>query len=196
MKNTEKDRARLRKHKQRGSEMVEFTLTFLPFMGFMVLLLNMAWAIYTRATLQYAVERAVRYAVTSQTSGALGQVASIQGVVQANSFGRLAGCGTPPANYTNGWCNIYVNFYQVDATSGAVTDVTGQAGSNGASATGVLPLVEVSVKGQTDSLLLPFIPMPGIQLGALQPIGMNATAFDRMEAAPLCGNVNGCVPNL
>ncbi len=176
--------------------MVEFTLTFLPFMAFMILLLNMAWSIYTRATLQYAVEQGVRYAVTSQTSGTLGQVASVQGVVQQKAFGRLVGCGTPPTTYTNGWCKIYVNFYQVDPNTGVVTDVTGQAGSNGPSAQGILPLVEVSVQGQQDSLLLPFLTMPGIQFGALSAIRMNATAFDRMESPPLCGSVNGCVPSL
>ncbi len=172
--------------------MVEFTLTFLPFMGFMVVLLNMAWSIYTRSTLQFAVEQGVRYAVTSQTSGALGQVASIQAVVQKMSYGRLSSCGSPPTTLTNPWCKIYVNWYQVDPKTGVATNVTSTVGGNGA-VNGVLPLVEVSVQGQTDSLLLPFIPMPGIQLGALNPISMNATAWDVMEAAPLCGQPD-CVP--
>src|ERR1035441_2311267 len=67
MRSPEKNRPHVRKRRQRGSQIVEFTLAFIPMLMFIFLILDVAWAIYTRATLQYAVEQGVRYAVTSQT---------------------------------------------------------------------------------------------------------------------------------
>src|ERR1035438_9659531 len=77
MQSNQKNRFGLRKVKQRGSEMIEFTLVLLPFLGFTFLILNIAWAVYTRSTVQHAVAQGVRYAVTSQTMNGWGARASI-----------------------------------------------------------------------------------------------------------------------
>ena len=174
MRSPEKNRSRLRKQKQRGSEMVEFTLVMLPMLMFLFLTLNVAWAVYSRATLQYAVAQGVRFAVTSQTIGGLGQKDSIKTVVQQNAFGRLGADSSAPA-----FANIQVHFYRPDGT-----DVSNTAGGNGAY-NGQLPLVQVSVEGLSQATFMPTINMPG--LGTLSGIAMSARAWDRMETPPLTG---------
>ena len=181
MRNREKDRSRLRKQRQRGAEMLEFTLVLLPLLGFLFLILNVAWAVYTRSTLQYAVAQGVRYAVTSQTMSGMGARASIQKVVQSNAFGRL-GATSGSATGVNGWNNIYVDWYLVSA-SGTLTNEDGVVGGNGMQADGQLPLVEVSVQSFSAKTLLPTVLMPG--LGTLKPIVMTAVSWDRMEAPPI-----------
>lgn len=170
----EKNQPRSRKRKQRGSEMLEFTLVILPALMFLFLLLDVAWAVYSRATLQYAVAQGVRYAVTSQTIGALGQKDSIRTVVQQSAFGRLGANSSAPA-----WANIQVHFYLPDGT-----DVSNTVGGNGQH-NGVYPLVQVSVENLSQRTFLPTIRMPG--LGTLSPIVMAARGWDRMEASPPTG---------
>src|SRR5271165_2675538 len=98
---------RARLQRQKGSQIVELTLVLLPALMFLFLILDVAYAVYTKSTLQYAVAQGVRYAVTSGTIGAMGARASVQTVVQANAFGRLnSTSGT--ATGTNGWNGIYV----------------------------------------------------------------------------------------
>ncbi|HEY1219378.1 MAG: TadE/TadG family type IV pilus assembly protein [Bryobacteraceae bacterium] len=195
MRSKETKRSGLRKVKQRGSEMLEFTLVLLPCLGFVFLILNIAWAVYQRATLQYAALQGVRYAVTSQVISGLGQRASIQEVVQQNTFGNVRGNASGITLGTNGWNNIYVNWYQVDPNTGVVTDVSDVTGcstctpptspGNGP-VNSVLPLVEVSVQNMSEKTFMPTIKMPG--LGTLAPIVMTATAWDRMEMPPMAAN--------
>jgi Flp pilus assembly protein TadG len=160
-----------RKHKQRGAEILEFTLVMLPFFGFTFLLLDVAWAVSTRATLQYAVAQGVRYAITSQTITGLGQKDSIRTVVQQSAFGKLGANSSASA-----WSSIQVHFYLPDGT-----DVSSTVGGNGEQ-NGVYPLVEVSVEAYSQKTFMPTIKMPG--LGTLGPIVMSARAWDRMEASP------------
>jgi Flp pilus assembly protein TadG len=165
---------RLRKQKQRGSEMLEFTLVILPVLGFLFLLLDVAWSVYSRSTLQYAVAQGVRYAVTCQTMTGLGQKDSIRTVVQRSAFGRLGANSSAAA-----WSSIQVHFFRPDGT-----DVSTTVGGNG-QYNGQLPLVEVSVEAFSLSTFMPTIKMPG--LGTLSPIVMSARAWDRMEASPSTG---------
>lgn len=93
--------------------MLEFTLAFLPFIGFLFLILNIAWAVYSRSTLQYAVAQGVRYAVTSQTIAGKGQRASIQTVVQGNAFGKLAATPVPRAASTAGTISTWIGTWSI-----------------------------------------------------------------------------------
>lgn len=177
----EMNRSRLRKRRRRGSEMLEFTLALLPVLGLLFLILNIAWAVYSRATLQYAVAQGARYAVTSQTSSGMGQRASIQTVVQSHAFGALrATAGT--ATGVNGWNNIYVDWYLVNA-DGSLTNEDGVVGGNGMQKDGQLPLVEVSVQSLSVNNFAPTVKMPG--LTSLGRIAMTAVSWDRMEAPPI-----------
>jgi Flp pilus assembly protein TadG len=154
--------------------MLEFTLVMLPMLMFLFLLMDVAWAVYSRATMQYAVAQGVRYAVTSQTITGLGQKDSIRTIVQKSAFGRLGADSTAAA-----WSNIQVHFYLPDGT-----DVSNTAGGNGQH-NGVYPLVEVSVESLSQKTFMPTIKIPG--LGVLSPIVMSARAWDRMEASPVTG---------
>lgn len=101
--------------------MVETSFVLLVFLGFIFLIIDESMAIFAKATLQHAVRSGVRYAVTSQTSGSLGQVASIKQVVQNQSMGFLS--SSDLSSY------VEVTFYSVSSNPPAL--VTG-AGSNAA----------------------------------------------------------------
>jgi Flp pilus assembly protein TadG len=174
-------RPRSRRHRQKGSEILEMTLVLLPALMFLFLILDVAWAVYTKATLQYAVAQGVRYAVTSQTIGTMGQRASIQTVVQASAFGRLGGT-SGAATGVNGWNSIYVDWYLVNA-DGTMTNEDGVVGGNGMQADGSLPLVKVSVQSFSSKTFMPTIHMVG--LNTLDAIAMTAMSWDRMESPPI-----------
>lgn len=173
-----------RRRGQSGSEILEFTLVLLPSLGFLFLILSVGWAVYTRSTLQFAVAQGVRYAVTSQTVSGMGQRASIQTVVQANAFGRLNGT-SGAATGTNGWNNIYVDWYLVNA-DGTLTNEDGVVGGNGMQSDGQLPLVRVSVQSLSVNTFMPTIKMPGLA-SQLSSILMSAVSWDRMETPPISG---------
>ena len=171
---------RLRRQHRHGSELVEFTMVLIPFLSFMALILNVGWAVYIRATIQYAVAQGVRYAATSQTVAGLGWHASVQSFVQQSAFGALsATSGT--ATGVDGWNHIYVDCYLVNA-DGSLTALAGKCGMQ---TDGELPLVKVSVQSMPGKLFMPFIPLPGLAL--LAPIAHGAAAWDRMESPPLTG---------
>lgn len=173
----------LRKRMQRGSQMLEFTLVLLPLLGFLFLILDIAWAVYARSTLQYAVAQGVRYGVTSRTLSGMGLRASIQTIVQNNAFGKLN--STPgTATGVNGWNNIYVDWYLVNA-NGTLTDEDGVVGGDGMQPDGQLPLVAVSVQSFLSRTFMPTVQMHGLSI--LGPIMMGAVSWDRMEPPPLTG---------
>jgi Flp pilus assembly protein TadG len=184
MRSAKNDRSRFRMQKRRGSELFEFTLVILPFLGFMSLIMNLGWAIFTQSTIQFAVAQGVRYAVTSPKLGALGMAASVQTYVQQNALGLLSGtAGT--ATGVDGWNYIYVDYYTVNG-DGTLTQIP--PGTNGADLTTDfqnLPLVEVSVQNRPGTFFMQFVQMPG--LGSLSPIQSTAASWDRMEAPPLTG---------
>jgi Flp pilus assembly protein TadG len=183
MQSNQNSRCGRGRRKQRGVEMIEFTLVLLPFLGFMFLILNIAYAVYTRATVQHAVAEGVRYAVTSATMTGMGARASIQEFVQQNASARLgATAGNPPSTNSNGWNGIYVDWYIVNP-DGTTTSKDGVAGGNCMQTDGTLPLVEVSVQNLPGTLFLPFVKSPSMT--SMNAIGMGAVAWDRMEAPPL-----------
>jgi Flp pilus assembly protein TadG len=172
---------RSRRHRQKGSEILEMTLVLLPALMFLFLILDVAWAVYTKATLQYAVAQGVRYAITSHTTAGLGQRASIQTVVQDNAFGHLNGT-SGAATGTNGWNSIYVDWYLVNA-DGSLTNEDGVVGGNGMQSDGSLPLVKVSVQSFSSKTFMPTIKLYG--MGTLSAISMSAASWDRMETPPI-----------
>ena len=173
---------RSRRRRERGSEILEFTLVLLPSLGFLFLILNVAWAVYSRSTLQYAVTQGVRYAVTSATMTGMGQRASIQTIVQNNAFGRLR-TTSGAATGVNGWNNIYVDWYLVNA-DGTLTNEDGIVGGNGMQSDGELPLVKVSVQSLSVGTFMPTIKMVGLS-SVLSGIMMTAASWDRMETPPI-----------
>ena len=143
----------------RGSAMIEGTFVFLLLLGLLFLLMDLSWGIFAKASIQHAVREGVRYAVTSQTDGSNGQVASIKNVVQQNAMGFLAG--------SSNYALINVNFYAAD-TLAVLTGPGSNSGGN---------LVIVSVDNYQ---LKPMFPL----LRPATPVQFSVRAGDKMEASP------------
>src|ERR1019366_6349516 len=50
---------------RRGAEMLEFTLAFLPLLAMTTVLIDIAWGIYAKTTLAYAVHAGLRVGITT-----------------------------------------------------------------------------------------------------------------------------------
>ena len=98
-----------RSGRQKGAELVEFTLIMIPMFGILFLTIDLAWMLFARATIQYAVREGCRYAVTGQSMSGMGQDASIRTVVQQNSMGILSGA--------SGASKITISYLDPNATS-------------------------------------------------------------------------------
>jgi len=176
-------RARGGRNAQRGVELIEFTLVLLPLLGFTFLLLDLGWAIYKRATLQFAVREGCRYAVTNQVQpltdandNAYGMINSVKWVVQKRAMGLLGSKATDP-----GYASIQVRFYNPNTS--LTTSLT--VPTNCASNTGQPPnwngnLVEVSVENYA---AVPLAPL----LRSASPLNFTARSSDRMEGNPVSG---------
>jgi Flp pilus assembly protein TadG len=120
--------------------MIEATFVLMAFVAFIFLLMDLTWGLLAKEALQNGVRAGVRYAVTSQTSGDLGQVASIQQEVQQQAMGFLSaaqstslvsvcffsttsnpptslGCGTSATAGTTGPANSGGNLVTVKVTN-------------------------------------------------------------------------------
>ena len=134
--------------RQKGSELIEFTLCFLPLLIMVFVLLDAAWAIFSKATLSFAVRMALRTGITitgtQATAANSDLVAMTKANVQKYSLGLLRG--------TTGWNKIKVHFWQPPApgTNAAPTLVDAQADANKP-----YNIMQVSVEGFTLSPLVP-----------------------------------------
>jgi hypothetical protein len=132
---------------RKGAEVLEFTLILLPLLAMMLVLLDTAWAIYAKSTLQYAVRIATRRGVTitaQQLNTGQCLTDTVKSAVQQNSFGLLTGDSRLPL--------IKVNYFKppkADSTD-PVLDVSTQSDGN-------MPgnIMQVSVQGFS---LLPLMP--------------------------------------
>jgi Flp pilus assembly protein TadG len=146
------------KHAQRGNALIEATAIMLLTFGLLFLLIDLSLALFTKATLQAAVEAGVRFAVTTRLgSGQSYLNDSIVQVVQQNSMGMLNGA--------SGACEISINYY--NPVTGAAD--TGNGGD----------VVEVSVVGYHYT--------PTGILKSANPIPIAASSSDVMESCPLSG---------
>jgi Flp pilus assembly protein TadG len=144
---------------RRGAELIEACFVFLGFLGLLFLLLNLCWVVFAKASLQHAVREGCRYAVTGQTSGSLGQLASVRQVVQANAMGFLYAASD--------YSKINITFYRTDT----LTPVVGAGSNIGGN------LVIISVDGYT---IKPLIPL----LISSSPLTFSVRAGDKLEASP------------
>jgi len=182
-----------RRRRQRGVEIIEFTLTLLPLLGFTFLLLDLGWAVYKRATLQFAVREGCRFAVTNQTvplkdgnGKAYGLVDSVKWTVQQRAMGFLGSTATD-----SGYSQITVRFYDPNSSLTTPLAVPTSCATN----TGTPPnwggnLVEVSVENYQ---AVPLVPL----LRDATPLNFIARSSDRMEGNPPTGvplTFNGTCP--
>lgn len=137
-----------------GSELLEAGLGLTIFCALLFLVVDTGWGVFVKATLQHAVAEGVRYGITGQTSGGLGQAASIQAVVQSHAMGLLnSQAGT-----------IAIRYYNPNTLA--------QTGSNAAG-----NMVEVSVENYQFTPLAPL-------LRSANAISITARATDIIEPSP------------
>ncbi len=144
--------------------MVETALFLLVFFGFVFLIVDVSWAMFTKLTLQHAVCSGVRYAITSQTmttSGGtqLGQIDSIKQAVKSSAMGVLSDADL--SSY------VTVTFYPASDLSKPVTGIGANSAGN---------LVVVSVNAW------PFSPIAPL-LHSSAPILINASSGDLIESS-------------
>jgi hypothetical protein len=115
-----------RRRRQKGAELLEFTLIVLPLLALVTVLADTAWAIFAESTLQRAVRIGVRSGVTLTASSpeivAAGDLTTaVKNVVQVNSFGLLQGA--------TGLAKVKVNYClpPAETSNAACTDVSAQA---------------------------------------------------------------------
>ena len=156
-----------RKRVQRGNQLVEVALIFLPLCALLFGLFDFSVAIFMRATMQTAVREGVRYAVTYATLPSMCQDASIKQIVKNSASGFLS----DPVHDSK----IKVRYY--DATNLTV-EVTGALSNSPGN------VVEIGVEAYSWSWIAPL-------WRSASPFVINVYAADRMEglagaAAPPC----------
>ena len=164
--------------------MLEFTLVFLPLIAFVLLLMDLGWGIYARATLQFAVREGCRFAITNQVLSltnsqgqAYGMVDSVKTVVQQRAVGFLGSKTTDP-----GYSLIQVRFY--NPSSSLTTALAYPTSSSSPQINVGGNLVEVSVENYQQRSFGPI-------LRPFSALNFTARSSDRMEGNPPTG-----VPNL
>lgn len=140
-----------RRRARKGAELLEFTLVFLPLISMIMVLVDLSWAVFAKATMQQAVRYGVRVGVTitgSQVPTGSDLTTMVKDTVQQHSLWLLKGTNRSL---------IKVNFFKPpDAgTSNPMTDVTAASDGNAAG-----NIMQVSVQGYSlaplvDRLLYP-----------------------------------------
>jgi Flp pilus assembly protein TadG len=143
--------------REAGAELVEFSLVMIPMFSILFLVVDLAWMLFARATLQYAVREGVRYAVTGQTMTGMGQDNSIKTVVQEYSLGLLAG--------SHGASLIVISYFDPNNN---LASTSSNAGGN---------VVQVSVSGLA---VLPMAPL--FRSGSA--LSLSAVSSDVVESSP------------
>lgn len=105
-----------RRARTRGVELVEFSLTLLPFLALITALISICWGIFAKSALQYAVKVGVRQGIVIDKVAANGAdlTSLVKNIVVKNSFGFLKDASL-----------VHVHYYQPPTGSGStVTDVS------------------------------------------------------------------------
>lgn len=141
---------RVRKgNRRRGAELIEFTLSFLPFIAMILVLLDVAWAVFAKSTLTYAVRVGLRRGITitgtqATAAGNSTLSAMVKSTVQQNSLGLLAGSA--------GLAKIKIHYYLPpnEDINAAPTQVDAATDANKP-----MNIMQVSIEGFSLSPLVP-----------------------------------------
>src|SRR5580700_2659180 len=128
-----------RKRVSAGNALVEWMFVLLPTFALITAFFDVSFALFSWTTIANAVREGCRYAITFQTSGSLGQDASIEAVVQQYAMGFVTTTDTPQ--------HIFVNYY---APTNLTTAIPFASGGN-------VPgnVVEVSVQNVSWAWIAP-----------------------------------------
>ena len=162
-----------RSHRQRGAEALGGAFVMMLLLPLMFLIVDIAWGIFVKVSLQHAVREGVRFAITSQTSNDadgvnMGHLGSIKARTIASAGGILAGQED----------KVTVTFYTPDT----LAEDTGASRNRGGNVVMVnienfeyRPLIPVYTIGEWQKLEIREDP----------PIRISVHAADRMESCPL-----------
>jgi len=144
-----------RKSGERGSQVLEATMVFVPMLLMTFLMVDLSMVIFLRTTMQEAAREGTRYAITGQNTTGPCQDDSIKAVVKSYAAGYL---GT-----TAGAATIHVQF------------VNPSTGGQGANAPG--QIVNVKIENYQYNAMAPFQRLN-------YPLFVSATASDVIEPYP------------
>ena len=145
---------------------MESSFVLLPLLALLFGIIDIAFAVFVRDTVQFAVRQGVRYAVTSQTMTGMGQDQSIKTVVNTYSMGLLNGLS--PTH--NGMAQISIQYYD-PVSLAQVTGVGSNIGGN---------IVVVSCTGLSWAWMAPL-------RRSSTPMQFSVSSADIMEATPIAG---------
>jgi Flp pilus assembly protein TadG len=149
-----------------GNVMVECVFTLLPMFALILAFIDVGMMVFRWATLQNAVREGCRYAITLQTSGALGQDASIEQVVQSYAMGLVKTTDSPN--------RIMVNYYSPTDLNTPI-NTGGNVPGN---------IVEVSVQGIPFSWIMPLSGTFSNPMYASSPLSLNVYSLDMLGGLP------------
>ncbi len=153
-------------NRQRGSALIEFSMMLLPLLACVFMTLDLAWILFTWASIQEGVREGVRFAVTGQVlQGYACQDASIRAVIQMSSIGFV--------NATNAASVVQIQYYD-PLTLQPLNGVGSNAGGN---------VVKITVSQISVATFGPI-------LRSWTPIKLAASSSDVMEGSP--GGVPPC----
>jgi Flp pilus assembly protein TadG len=150
-----------------GNTILECAFTLVPLLALVFAFADLGLLLFRWSTLQNAVREGCRYAITFQTSGALGQNASIEQVVQTYAMGVVTTKDSPQ--------HIFVNYY---TTTNLTTPIT--TGGN-------IPgnVVQVSVQNVPWAWIAPLSGTLGAgSLYATTPFHVNVYSSDILGGYP------------
>jgi Flp pilus assembly protein TadG len=147
------------RHPEAGAALIEFALVLVPLLALIFLMVDTAWVIYAKASLQEAVREGVRFGVTGGEQTCSGSLnACIRQVVQQYSAGFVN------ANNVASAVNI-----RYTSPSDSTTPLTG------CGATSAGNILQITISGVA---VVPMAPL----LRSNSPLSLGASAADAMEA--------------
>lgn len=145
---------------RRGNQIMEMSLMLVPLFGLLFGIIDFAFAVFVRSTMEHAVREGARYAVTWSVKPGKCQEASIKQVVTEASLGMLSGTNAD---------KIKVRFYnpEADSITGAFTEISAGGNSPG-------NIVEVSVENYLHQWMVPLY-------WGKDPLKIQVRSADRLE---------------
>jgi Flp pilus assembly protein TadG len=159
-----------RNRRRSGNAILEHVFTLLPTLALIFAMVDFGLVLFRWSTLQNAVREGCRYAITFQTSGGLGQDASIEAVVQTYAMGIVKTTDSPQ--------HIFVKYYAPTNLNTAIAAPNGNIPGN---------VVEVSVQNVSWAWLAP---LSGSYGGGIpffrsnNPITLNVFSSDILGGYP------------
>jgi hypothetical protein len=155
-----------RRARSGGNVMIECAFTLVPIFALILGFVDIGLMVFRWATLQNAVREGCRYAITLQTSGSLGQDASIEQVVQSYAMGLVKTTDSPNL--------IQVNYYSPTDLNTPITSGGNVPGN----------IVQVSVQAIPFSWIMPLSGSFNGPLYASSPVTFNVYSLDMLGGYP------------